>query len=81
MSHLAALDHHMVDAARGEAMAHGEAGMTGPDHDGRRLHDGGQLTSTVTFVGLVRISYTAERFCDWATSASISAGVASASIS
>ena len=31
-----------------------------------------QTTSTVTFVGLVSASNTAERFCDWATSASIS---------
>ena len=34
----------------------------------------GHLTSTVTFVGLVMMSYTAERFCDWATSALISLG-------
>ena len=38
VGHLAALDHHMIDPARGEAMAHGEAGMPGPDHDGRRMH-------------------------------------------
>ena len=31
-----------------------------------------QTTATVTFVGLVRTSYTAERFCDCATMASIS---------
>ena len=37
-------------------------------------------TSTVTFVGLVMTSYTAERFCDCATSASISSFDASASI-
>ena len=34
----------------------------------------GQRTSTVTFVGLVMMSYTAERFCDWATIALISSG-------
>ncbi len=39
-----------------------------------------QATSTVTFVGLVSASKTAERFCDWATRASMSAGEASASI-
>ena len=38
VGHLAALDHHMIDPARREAMAHGEAGMPGPDHDGRRMH-------------------------------------------
>jgi hypothetical protein len=39
-----------------------------------------QATSTVTFVGLVRASNTAERFWDWATSASISCRDASASM-
>src|SRR5262245_10397638 len=38
------------------------------------------LTSTVTFVGLVMMSYTADRFCDWATSALMSSSEASASI-
>ena len=33
-----------------------------------------QTTSTLTFVGLVMMSYTAERFCDCATSALISSG-------
>jgi len=32
---LAALDHEVVDRALGEAPAHGEAGMTGPDHNCR----------------------------------------------
>src|SRR5580658_1916875 len=41
---------------------------------------GRQLTSTLTFVGFVMMSYTADRFCDCATSALISSGVASASI-
>jgi hypothetical protein len=39
-----------------------------------------QLTTTVTFVGLVTMSYTAERFCDCATRASISSRLASASM-
>ena len=41
----------------------------------------GQLTTTVTFVGLVTMSYTAERFCDCATIASMSSAEASASMS
>ena len=41
----------------------------------------GQLTSTVTFVGFVIISKTAERFCDCATSAAMSSSEASASMS
>ena len=40
----------------------------------------GQATSTVTFVGFVRASNTAERFWDWATSASMSSLDASASM-
>ena len=40
-----------------------------------------QLTLTAMLVGFVRTSYTAERFCDWATSAWRSAGLASASMS
>ena len=39
-----------------------------------------QTTVTVTSVGLVTMSYTAERFCDCATTARISSAVASASI-
>jgi hypothetical protein len=42
--------------------------------------DRDQTTSTLTTVGFVMMSYTAERFCDCATSALISSGVASASI-
>ena len=38
------------------------------------------LTSTVTLVGLVTQSYSAERFCDCATTASMSCGDASASM-
>src|SRR4029079_2485975 len=45
------------------------------------LDECAQRPSTVTLVGLVMMSYTAERFCDWATSALISSGVASASMS
>jgi hypothetical protein len=64
--------------------------MTGADDDyinhflacglrasGHRLHP----TVTVTSVGLVMMSNTADRFCDWATSAAISAFEASASMS
>ena len=39
-----------------------------------------QATSTTTFVGLVMTSNTADRFCDWATIASMSLGDASASM-
>ena len=49
--------------------------MPGADDDRvvmRSMARSAQATSTVTFVGLVRASNTAERFCDWATSASIS---------
>ena len=40
-------------------------------NEARRSSSGreGQLTSTVTLVGLVTMSYTADRFCDCATSA------------
>ena len=92
--HLAALQDHMIDRALGEAPAHGEAGVPGPDDDGGDVANGSrssldlatapstpaQVTSTVTFVGLVTMSYTAERFCDCATSASMSSRLASASI-
>ena len=80
----------MVDRAIGETLAHGEAGMPGPD-DGRGnpanasdSRHGGPLayfTETVTLVGLVTISNTAERFWDWATNASMSSRLASASMS
>ena len=53
----------------------GEAGRRGIEF---RVHE---RTSTSTMEGLVTMSYTAERFCDWATTASISSAVASASIS
>ena len=59
----------MVDRALGEAAAHGEAGVPGTDDGGRGVrHAGvkgaGQASSTSTFVGLVTMSKTAERFCD-----------------
>src|SRR5690606_10064267 len=87
---LAALEHDVVDRALGEAAAHREARVTGADDDhvdgaghARRPLLGGSnhLTSTVTFVGFVTMSNTAERFWDCATRAAISSGVASASIS
>ena len=82
MPYLASLDDQVVDRARGEVVADGEAGMAGPDHQGGRAgHAGAHPTSTVTFVGLVRMSNTAERFCDCATRASMSSASASASIS
>ena len=56
--------------------------MAGADDDRGDALDGwtSQATSTVTLVGFVKASNTAERFCDWATSASISCLVASASM-
>ena len=83
----------MLDASLGQAPAHGEAGMASANDDdirgghGARLDGVGALsvprgyfTSTVTLVGLVMMSYTAERFCDCATSASMSSLEASASM-
>ena len=94
VGYLTALQHDMVDAERGEAMAHGQAVVAGTDDDnvdaahrpapgGARLegcHDGDHATTTDTSVGLVMMSNTAERFCDWATSASISSRLAFASM-
>ena len=80
----------MVDRALGKTPAHRQPGMPGADDDRGGLaqrirpeprRDPGYLTSTATLVGLVTMSNTAERFCDWATSALISSLVASASIS
>ena len=62
-------------------LAHRQAGVAGTDDDGadgrsRRASRSAQWRSaTTTFVGLVMMSNTAERFCDWATSASISSAV------
>ena len=74
----------MVDRTFGEAATHGETGMAGPDDHGGGAHRPivcAQATRTVTLVGFVMMSNTAERFCDWATRASISSASASASMS
>ena len=68
--HLAALQHDVVDGTGGQPLAHRQTGMTATDDDRRdvachgRPASGGraQRTSTVTLVGLVTMSYTAERF-------------------
>ena len=54
----------MVDRPPAEEIACGQAGMAGTDYDDGLALDGStsQATSTVTFVGLVRASKTAERF-------------------
>ena len=87
--HLAALEHHVIDRALAETSARRQAGVPGPDDDRGDPFDGCSLrcrwrfvqrTSTVTFTGLVMTSYTADRFCDCATIASISFFDASASI-
>jgi hypothetical protein len=63
----------MINRACCQLMADCETGMSGPDNQGRDPNAlPGQLTFTATFVGFVITSKTAERFCDWATSASIS---------
>ena len=66
----------MVDRTLSELIAHSKTGMPSTDHNGRNAHCYAigpiQLTLTVTFVGLVTTSNTAERFCDCATMASIS---------
>ena len=74
------LEQDVVDRALGEKPARREAGMSGPDDDRRELLYV-LTTSTVTLTGFVRASYTAERFCDCATIASMSSFDASASIS
>ena len=73
----------MVDRPRGQVVTGGEAGVPRADDDRGDALDALRFpsaTSTVTFVGLVSASNTAERFCDWATSASISCFEASASM-
>jgi hypothetical protein len=54
----------MVDRPVAEEMARGEARVPRTDDDGRDALDGfvPQATSTVTLVGFVRASNTAERF-------------------
>src|SRR6185503_16082254 len=69
---LAALEHDVLDAVRGERAAHREAGMPGTDDDS--VDDASHsatapcaahhLTSTATLVGFVTMSNTAERRCD-----------------
>jgi hypothetical protein len=80
----------VIDRPFSETSARREAGMPGPDDDRGDLFDDSaplrlstadQATSTVTLVGLVMTSNTADRFWDWATIASMSARDASASIS
>ena len=80
--HLAALEYDVVDRPLTEEVAGGEACVPGADDDRGGALGGlaAQATSTVTFVGFVRASNTAERFWDWATSASISCLEASASM-
>ena len=72
----------MVDRPVAEETARGEARVPRTDDDrGGVLDDlAPQATSTVTFVGFVSASNTAERFWDWATSASMSSFDASASM-
>jgi hypothetical protein len=80
--HLTALEHDVVDRPVGQEVTRGQARVPRADDDrGYALDDVTlQATSTVTFVGLVSASNTAERFCDWATSASMSSVEASASM-
>ena len=70
VGHPAALQHDVVDRALGQALAHRQAGVAGTDDDradGFAAHRSAQCVSTTTVVGLVMMSNTAERFCDWAT--------------
>ncbi len=61
----------MIDAALAQATADRQTGVTGADDNGGDVANGrrsplrarrAQFTSTVTFVGLVMTSKTAERF-------------------
>src|SRR6202044_1742758 len=77
--HLATLEHDVLDRLVAQEVTCSETRVPRPDDDrGGALS--AQATSTVTFVGFVRASNTAERFWDWATSASMSSREASASI-
>src|ERR1022692_4619259 len=80
--YLAALEHDMIDRPVAEKVARREARVPRADDDRSDALDdlAPQATSTVTFVGFVRASNTADRFWDWATSASISCLDASASM-
>jgi hypothetical protein len=71
---LTTLEDDVVDGTLGEEVAGGKAGMAGAYDDCSEALDGesAQATSTATSVGFVSASNTAERFCDCATSASIS---------
>lgn len=78
----------MIDRVLAENTAGRQPGVPGADDDRCDVFDVGPVasvaarytTSTVTLVGLVTMSYTAERFCDCATSASMSFFEASASM-
>src|SRR5215472_1409522 len=80
--HLTALEHDMVDRPGAKKMTRCQPGVPSADNDSGDALDSpaAQATSTVTSVGFVRASNTAERFWDWATSASMSCADASASI-
>ena len=86
---LSTLQHEVVDRPLTETAARRKPGVAGPDDDGGYAFDDSPpaaarryclLTWTFTFVGFVTTSYTAERFWDCATSASISCFEASASM-
>ena len=71
MGDIRPFQNNMVNRPISETGTYGEAGMAGADDDGVDLRwawlqdrSPVQLTSTVTLVGLVITSYTAERFCD-----------------
>jgi hypothetical protein len=72
----------VVNGLPAQEMTRGEAGVPATDDNrGGVLDDSSfQASSTVTLVGFVSASNTAERFWDWATSASISCRDASASM-
>src|SRR5205085_12195931 len=76
---VAAFEDDVIDRAVSEAPTCRQAGMARADDDRGDAFDR-QSTSTVTLVGLVTMSYTADRFCDCATIASTSFLGASASI-
>src|SRR5581483_4373580 len=81
VGHLPALEDDVVDRPVAQEVTRGQARVPRADNDRGGALDGWspQATSTVTSVGLVSASNTAERFWDWATSASMSSLDASAS--